>query len=188
MKNLLKRVFCIAAAVFFLVMNFNVTSYAESEWPDAFDLGAQTLSMNAGSTQKVWMRAVIDYQYFVGEHTSKDTYVECSYKSGTEYITIHIGADEQVKNVFFYFYDQDLDRTKDYASIEVYVQNIKPALTDSSAEVLKTYAGNNAEFNAYYYYANYPDLQAAYGKNADALLAHYNAFGKNEKRVANKLN
>ena len=187
MKSILKRVFCVAAAVVFLAMNFNITSYAESEWRDAFDLGAQTLSMNAGSTEKVWMWAKIDYQYFVSEHTSKDTFLECTFKGGTEYIVVHIGADEQAKNVIFYLYDQDPERTHDYATLEVYVKNIKPALADTSADVLKSYAGNNAEFNAYYYYANYSDLQAAYGKNGDALLAHYNAFGKNEKRIANKL-
>ena len=52
--------------------------------------------------------------------------------------------------------------------------------------VLKSFAGNSDEFNAYYYYENYPDLQAAFGKNADALLNHYNTYGKTENRIAGK--
>ncbi len=54
-------------------------------------------------------------------------------------------------------------------------------------EALKVYKGNTAEFNAYYYYMNYADLQSTIGTNADALLAHYNSFGIAEGRIANKM-
>jgi hypothetical protein len=49
---------------------------------------------------------------------------------------------------------------------------------------LKSYKGNTAEFNAYNYYSRYADLQAAIGPNGDALLKHYNEFGKAEGRNA----
>lgn len=58
---------------------------------------------------------------------------------------------------------------------------------ESALDVLKSYSGNNSEFNAYYYYLNYSDLQAAIGVNADALLNHWNTCGKAEGRVANAL-
>jgi len=45
----------------------------------------------------------------------------------------------------------------------------------------------SAGFDAAYYAARYPDVKAAFGNNASALLAHYNAFGKAEGRFANAL-
>jgi len=42
-----------------------------------------------------------------------------------------------------------------------------------------------SEFNPYTYYSRYPDLQAAYGLDEDALLEHYATFGKGEGRDAN---
>jgi hypothetical protein len=60
------------------------------------------------------------------------------------------------------------------------------AVSDPKVEALKSYKGNNNEFNAYHYYMNYADLQAAIGANGDLLLQHYNQFGKNENRIANR--
>lgn len=190
MKSIFRNVFCVFAAVIFLALNFSTPVHAQSEFPYGFDLGDTVISMDAGTTRDVWMWSRYDYTYHIGDHTSKQTYLECTFKGGTEYVKIHIGPDEQVKNVFFYFYvDQDPYKSGDnWASIEVYVQNIKSALVDTSAEVLKSYSGNSADFNAYYYYVNYPDLQAAYGKDGDKLLEHYNAFGRKEGRVATRIN
>ena len=61
-----------------------------------------------------------------------------------------------------------------------------PAASGTAVEALKTYKGNTAEFNAYYYYSNYADLQTALGTNGDALLKHWNEHGKAEGRIANK--
>lgn len=58
---------------------------------------------------------------------------------------------------------------------------------DASMEPLKNYSGNNSDFNAYYYYINYPDIRTAIGINGDALLNHWNTCGKAEGRVANVL-
>ena len=168
----------------------NVKSYAASDYEYGFDFGDTVVSMNVGTTKDIWLWSRYNYTYHIGDHTSKDTYCECSFRKGTEYIRLHIGKDETVKNVFFYFYvDEDPAKNgSNYASIEVYVQGINSALADTSATVLQSYAGNNSAFNAYYYYINYPDLRSAFGTNGDALLAHYNTFGKTEGRVANKLN
>ena len=56
--------------------------------------------------------------------------------------------------------------------------------TSSAVEALKTYKGNTTEFNAYNYYTRYADLQTAIGANGDALLQHYNQYGKAEGRIA----
>ena len=57
------------------------------------------------------------------------------------------------------------------------------AITDA-VEALKTYKGNNDEFNAYAYYINNIDLQTAIGPDGDKLLKHFNDSGKAEGRKA----
>ncbi|MBQ6408355.1 MAG: hypothetical protein IJJ64_10015 [Butyrivibrio sp.] len=187
--KLLSQVCCGILLACMLVALINVRSYAASDYEYGFDLGDTVVSMNVGTTKDIWMWSRYNYTYYIGDHTSKDTYCECTFKKGTEYIRLHIGKDETVKNVFFYFYiDEDPAKNgSNYASIEVYVQGINPANADAQVAGLQSYAGNNAAFNAYYYYINYPDLRAAFGANADALLSHYNTYGKSEGRVANKI-
>ena len=51
-----------------------------------------------------------------------------------------------------------------------------------AVEALKTASVNSSEFNAYYYYITYPDLQAAFGPNADLLYVHWTTVGKAEGR------
>ena len=55
---------------------------------------------------------------------------------------------------------------------------------DAAVEALKNYKGNNDEFNAYVYYINNADLQAAFGPDGDKLLDHFNEYGKTEGRKA----
>lgn len=61
-----------------------------------------------------------------------------------------------------------------------------PAANNSQVEALKSFKGNTAEFNAYFYYTNYPDLQAAFGADGTKLKNHFSQYGKAEGRVANK--
>ena len=69
--------------------------------------------------------------------------------------------------------------------ITAYATNSTTATTvDTKVEALKTYKGNTKEFNAYDYYMNNADLQTAIGADGDALLKHYNEYGKKEGRVA----
>ena len=190
-KNIILKVFAAVMAMVMSIGIFNIQSFAYSAIPEYFDFGDCVVSMDAGSTRDMWLRATYDYTYYVGDHTSSKTYIECLQKSGSQYIIIHIGPDETVKNVMFYFYvnDKKVDRKDLYDSIEVYVQNINPeyAKMQDMAAPLKWYANNNNEFNAYDYYMNYPDLRAAYGLDANGLFNHYYTSGKAEHRVANKL-
>lgn len=201
MKNMIKKCICGLLMAFLMVGSLNITSYAASDYPfpDVFDFGDQTMSINVGDSKTVWVQSKYNYVCFVGNHSSQGTYIECSCKKGTEYATIHIGADETVKNVFFYFYvDEDPYKNgSQYATIEVYAQGIGQASTaytastpytsDPAATSLISYANNNAAFNAYYYYMNYADLRAAFGANPDALLQHYTTYGVKEGRIANRL-
>ena len=191
MRKQIERIIATAAIIILSITAFNFKSFAYSEIPDCFDFEQCCVSMDAGSTRDLWIRATYDYDAFVGNHTSSKTYIECSEKSGSQHIVLHIGPDEQEKNVFFYFYvdDKRVDSHDLHDCIEVYVQNIDTSYQQRAdmAAPLKWYANNNSEFNAYDYYMNYPDLQNAYGTNADALFTHFYQSGKAEHRVANRL-
>lgn len=189
MRKIMRRLFSIVSLVLIISCMMGVKSYASSEYPYAFDFDNQVLNIKAGSYADVTMWSRWDYTYYISNHTSKKTYIDCKWVAGNEIIRVYVGEDEQAKDITFYFYvDQDHYRCgDDYATILVRVKDTKPGMVVEGVDTLKTYAGNNAEFNAYYYFVNYTDLQAAFGLNGDALLKHYNTFGKAEGRVANKL-
>jgi hypothetical protein len=191
MKSIITKLVAAVLLVALCITTFNITSFAYSEVPDYFDFGESTLSMDAGTSRTVWVRSNYKYSAFVGPHTSKKTYIDCTEKAGSEYVTLYIGPDETEKNVFFYFYvnDKEVENTDIHDCIEVYVQNIDYSYQQRAEEAaaLKYYANNNAEFNAYYYYMNYEDLRNAFGTNGDALYNHFYTSGKAEGRVGNRL-
>ena len=194
MKSIFRRLTAVICSALIISLSLGAKAQAGSSIPFAFDFGETVLKMDAGSTHDLWMISHFDYTYYIGPHTSAGTYVECTFKEGSEYARLHIGADETVKNVFFYFYvdDKRVGSTDCYDCIEVYVQKIDPAAVQNvqahqaAIDALKNYSGNTAEFNAMYYYYNYKDLQDAFGMDPARLLEHYNTFGKNEHRVANR--
>ena len=194
MKKIFTRFIGIFTAALVLALSFGTDAQAYSEREGFWDFEQTVIKMDAGSTRDLRIISNYDYTYYVGPHTSAGTYMECTFKAGTEVVRLHIGADETVKNVFFHFYADDvrLGVVDVHDCIEVYVQNINPTAAQggqeyrSAVEKLKNYAGNSNEFNAFYYYVNYADLQNAFGPDGDKLLEHYNVFGKNEKRIANR--
>lgn len=56
--------------------------------------------------------------------------------------------------------------------------------TTKEIDALKTASVNSDEFNAYFYYMTYTDLQTAFGANADLLYLHWTTVGKSEGRIA----
>ncbi|MBQ8946213.1 MAG: hypothetical protein IJ058_05285 [Lachnospiraceae bacterium] len=195
MKKGFKSFVSIVLFTLILTFTFSSKAYAYSENMKYFDFEQTVLKMDAGTTKELRVVSYYDYTYYLGPHTSAATYMECSFKAGTEKVVLHIGPDETVKNLFFYFYvdDKKVGTTEEFASIEVYVQNIDPTAVQkldankAALEKLRTYKGNNTEFNALCYYYNYKDLRDAFGPDADKLLNHYNVYGKNEHRTANRL-
>ncbi len=125
MKTVIKRLIGIFAAVFMTVLVLGQTKVYASSDVDYFDFGETVMSIKAGESKTIWFRSDYDYTYYVGTHSSSGTYCECSFASGSQNITFHIGADETVKNVFFYFYvsDSKLSDTDVHDCVEVYVQN-----------------------------------------------------------------
>lgn len=117
--------------------------YAGSEIPDYFDFGYGTVSIPAGGEQQMWLRSSYNYNYYIKGNTSDATYLDCDFKEGSRYVTIHIGPDEQGGNVFFHFYVQD-DRIQDsdiHDCVEVYVQNRLPLNDTLSAPIARGKTG-----------------------------------------------
>lgn len=116
-------------------------AYSTQLW---LDFGETTMSIPAGSSHTMWLSSEFDYAYFVEGATSDATYCECSFRSGSEYVTFHIGEDEQGKNVFFHFYgnDERLASTDAHDCVEVYVQDIKPVNTTLPVTIAKGKTGS----------------------------------------------
>ena len=194
MNRIIKRIISILCVAAVIALAFPSESLAYSSRMDYFDFEQTVIKMDAGTTRELRIDAYKNYTYYLGPHTSAATYMECTGKSGRENVVLHIGPDETVKNVFFYFYvdDESVGVCEVYADIEVYVQKIDPAAAakvnenKAAQDKLRNYSKNSAEFNALYYYYNYKDLQNAFGMDPDRLYQHYNEFGKNEHRVANR--
>jgi hypothetical protein len=122
----MKKNIVVALAAFMAAGSImTVDAHAESDLPMYFDFGDTVLNVEAGSTQKMHMRAYYDYTYHMGPHTSAGTYLECSFKSGTQDVIFHIGADEQAGTVPFYFYVDDEKVMSDatYDDVQVRVKN-----------------------------------------------------------------
>ena len=137
MKRILRSVLGIVLTVMMLAAIPASRSYAYSEQPYLFDFGDACISVSAGSEYTMWFKSYYDYTYFIEGATSDGTYLDCSFSSGSQYITFHIGADEQGKNVFFHFYvnDSRLDSQDAHDCVEVYVQNIAPVNSSLAAPI-----------------------------------------------------
>ena len=82
------------------------TAQAYSQCP-YFDFYDTVMTIAPGGSYKSYFECTADYAYYVQGATSKQTYVECSMKSGAQYLIYHVGADETAKSVYFYFYVWD---------------------------------------------------------------------------------
>ncbi len=72
-----------------------------------FDFYEQAITIEPGGSHKSYLEAYSDYTYYIVGSTSEKTYLETNFKSGAQYITYHIGADETGKNITFWFYSCD---------------------------------------------------------------------------------
>ena len=129
-----------------------------------------------------------DVCIYMGPYATKDMFLaECN-KRGYKY-------PEDIRRIWAedYFFEQNPGANPDNwpkITEKQYLASLKQqpaAPANTAVDSLKNFTGNTAEFNAYYYYTNYPDLQSAIGADGAKLLQHYNQYGKTEKRVANKL-
>ncbi|MBR1642580.1 MAG: hypothetical protein IJ683_09690 [Butyrivibrio sp.] len=123
--------------------------YASSAIPDYFDFGALTMSIPAGGSQKMWLRANYDYTYYIEGATSNATYLETDFKSGSKDVVFHIGPDEQSGNVFFHFYvnDEKVQNDDLHDEIEIYVKNRQQVFPSIPAPIAKGKTGTLVQEN-----------------------------------------
>ncbi len=124
MKNLVKKISTILISVLTLVMMFGTVVSADGSRLDYFDFGETVIKINAGESKTISLRTPYKWTYFVEGATSKKTYIETDFASGSSQITFHIGEDETGKNVFFHFYvaDERVQSTDVHDCVEIYVQ------------------------------------------------------------------
>ncbi len=137
MEKKISSIIAILLSSFVFLFAASNSVYAYSEIPDCFDFGESTISINAGESYKMHIRANYDYTYYVEGATSNATYMECSFSSGSQDVVFHIGSDEQGKNVFFHFYvtDDRLQTQDKHDCVEVYVKNAIPTNDSVSAPI-----------------------------------------------------
>ncbi|WP_026520767.1 hypothetical protein [Butyrivibrio sp. VCB2001] len=143
MNKIMKCLTGVILGIALIAMLPATKAYASSSqfW---LDFGETTMSIPAGSEHTMWLRSDYNYTYYVEGATSSGTYCECSYKSGSQNVTFHIGADEQAGNIFFHFYadDERLQSEDAHDCVEVYVQGIKPASTTLPVTIAKGKTGS----------------------------------------------
>ena len=111
MKNSKKIIATIAAILMGVTVAVSpasgLTSEAAGQCP-YFDFSEQAVTVEPGGTHRSYLEAYADYTYYItGGSTSAGTYLECSFKSGAQYVTYHVGADETAKYLTFWFYGCD---------------------------------------------------------------------------------
>ncbi len=109
-----------------------------------FDIAPRRTQVRAGESVTIDLFSRYNYTYYIGKATSKSTFAEVNWKSGSSKPVLHIGADEQPnKSVYFYFYVDDekalacVNDIEIYACVEVYV-------LPASAQTAATYAQQQA--------------------------------------------
>ena len=110
MKSM-KRLIAVTAALFMAIASVaapagSMKVLASGQCP-YFDFSEQAVTIEPGGSHRSYLEANADYTYFITGNTSSKTYMECSYKSGAQYVVYHIGADETAKNITFWFYGCD---------------------------------------------------------------------------------
>ena len=124
--------FMLVAAVFISIPAIAHAEEVEKEWTvdDYIEFEYACITMAPGTTQKMYLRTMYDYTYFMEGATSSGTYLECDFKSGSRYVVFHIGADEQAKQVNFHFYivDDRLESADQHKAVEVYIKGASKAV------------------------------------------------------------
>ncbi len=147
MRRILHTALAVAAAAAIVLSSAGkAVALANDEYPNDdrnpndgysnyFDISDRVLKIRAGESYTFpFFYSRYDYTYFITGSTSDRTYCECDWKAAGTYPTLHIGADETGKNVFFYFYADDYSKNmtvgegvERYAVVEVYVQPADPS-------------------------------------------------------------
>ena len=109
MKKWFRKFGVMLCSVMVLSLFFGTTVFADGTDTSTFDFGQTVLTIPQGGSATISLFALKDYTYYMDHHTSKKTYLECNYHSGSSKITFHVGPDEPVGTITFWFYIADTD-------------------------------------------------------------------------------
>ncbi|MBE5825605.1 MAG: hypothetical protein E7307_03115 [Butyrivibrio sp.] len=137
MNKTIRTILGIALSVFMLASMPAVNSFAYGADTEVMDFQDSVITVEAGSSYTMGLRSTYDYTYYIKGSTSKATRLEASFKSGTQKITFHVGADETAKTMDFYFYVVD-DRLQTTDKWDVIQVNVKPGKPAAAASVTET--------------------------------------------------
>ena len=131
------RKFCaVICAVLALTLMCGSTVLADGRDTSLFDFGQTVLTIPQGGSAKISLYSRFDYTYYITGQTSKKTYLDADYHSGSGNVTFHVGADEKIGTVTFYFYAVDHDGT--YDSVQVHV--VSPTSAQATGQKAATAA------------------------------------------------
>lgn len=119
MQKLFKKFCAVICAVMALTLMFGSTVLADGRDTSLFDFGQTVLTIPQGGSAKISLYSRFDYTYYITGQTSKKTYLDADYHSGSGNVTFHVGADEKIGTVTFYFYAVDHDGTYDSVQVRV---------------------------------------------------------------------
>ena len=136
MKKLFRKLSAVICAVLALTLMCGSTVLADGRDTSLFDFGQTVLTIPQGGSAKISLYSRFDYTYYMTGQTSKKTYLDGDYHSGSSNVTFHIGADEKIGTVTFYFYAVDHDGT--YDSVQVHV--VSPTSAQATGQKVTTAA------------------------------------------------
>ena len=134
MKKLFRKLSAVICAVLALTLMCGSTVLADGRDTSLFDFGQTVLTIPQGGSAKISLYSRFDYTYYMTGQTSKKTYLDGDYHSGSSNVTFHIGADEKIGTVTFYFYAVDHDGT--YDSVQVHV--VSPTSAQAAGQKVTT--------------------------------------------------
>ena len=138
MKKIFRKFISGICAALVLTLMCGSTVLADGRDTSLFDFGQTVLTIPQGGSAKISLYSKYDYTYYITGQSSKKTYLDTDYKSGSSYVTFHVGADEKVGTVTFYFYVADRDGTYDSVQVNVVAAGAKANAATTAQTTAKT--------------------------------------------------
>ena len=169
MKNVGRKISVILAAVLALSMLFSMTCFAEES--DPLGLSPRLVEVAPGQSARVHVAADDFFRVYMDGNTSPNTFAVIETPGRFQsYVTIYVGADEQSRDVAFYFY---LGGSGTYSTLNVRVNGTPvpaPVKTDG------TIAASEVDYVAFNQQTASSILAAAPGQNVKVATATWTSF------------
>ena len=146
MKKIFRKFISGICAALVLTLMCGSTVLADGRDTSLFDFGQTVLTIPQGGSAKISLYSRFDYTYYITGQSSKKTYLDADYQSGSSYVTFHVGADEKGGTVTFYFYAVDHDGTYDSVQVHVVAAGTNGAATTTAQTTTGTAAATAVPF------------------------------------------